>query len=709
MMSAESAHVYEFGNFRLDTKEKILFRDNKPVPLRPKVFATLQVFVEHAGHLLEKDELMQKIWKGQFVEESNLSFNIKVLRRVLDDDAHQPRFIETVPRRGYRFIADVSQNQAPTFVRAESSNSHTASVAVASQRPIKRAYLLIGALTVGVVGGLAAVLWLVQRNHAAAGSSVPILSTPFKSENFLSAGAERAVITPDGKYVAYTTEVGGKTSLWLRQLETSENIQIVPPSDQLYRGLAVSHDGNSLYFARASGEDRNSLSIYRVTTFGGIPVKIIEKSQGWMSLSPDDRQISFVRCKHEDQDFCSLVLADVDGKNERNLLTRPRPVRIVDNEFSPDGKSIAFASGQSRNGASDFHLVRFELANGRETQISSRTFFEIKNLKWLPNGDGVLFTAYETMDGPLRIWEASIATQEVKVLTNDAINYWTISLDAAADKMIATLVSDTFHLFLAPANDLNNARSLAAARTFTFAPSGNIVFAGDDGDIWSINRDGGEQRQLTNSPFKDFCPRISPDGRYIFFGSARSGSIQVWRMNSDGTNQVQLTNREGGYPIFVTPDDRWIYFQSGVQRRLWRISPEGNDETQVAEAEVYQPAFSPNGKLAAYFFREKAADSYKVAIMSIDNGKVLKSVSLGEEKAEPVCMAWQADNQNLDYIVLSNSNSLWRQSLDEDRPRLIADLGNEEINDLAVSPDGNYIGLIRGKWIVGAVLIKGLR
>jgi DNA-binding winged helix-turn-helix (wHTH) protein len=328
MMSAESAHVYEFGNFRLDTKEKILFRDNKPVPLRPKVFATLQVFVEHAGHLLEKDELMQKIWKGQFVEESNLSFNIKVLRRVLDDDAHQPRFIETVPRRGYRFIAEVNRNQAPIFVGAESSDSHTASEAVASPRPIKRAYLSIVALTVLVVGGLAAVLWLVQRNHAAAGSSVPILSTPFKSENFLSAGAERAVITPDGKYVAYTTEVGGKTSLWLRQLETSENIQIVPPSDQLYRGLAVSHDGNSLYFARASGEDRNSLSIYRVTTFGGIPVKIIEKSQGWMSLSPDDRQISFVRCKHEDQDFCSLVLADVDGKNERNLLTRPRPVRI---------------------------------------------------------------------------------------------------------------------------------------------------------------------------------------------------------------------------------------------------------------------------------------------------------------------------------------------------------------------------------------------
>src|SRR5690242_6669209 len=139
-MSAETPHFYEFGNFRLDTKEKILFRDNKPVPLRPKVFATLQVFVEHAGRLLEKDELMKRIWKDQFVEESNLSFNIKVLRRVLDDDAHQPRFIETVPRRGYRFIADVNQNPTSVVVKAEAGASLGPSQAIAFPPRMKRVY-----------------------------------------------------------------------------------------------------------------------------------------------------------------------------------------------------------------------------------------------------------------------------------------------------------------------------------------------------------------------------------------------------------------------------------------------------------------------------------------------------------------------------------------------------------------------------------------
>jgi dipeptidyl aminopeptidase/acylaminoacyl peptidase len=258
----------------------------------------------------------------------------------------------------------------------------------------------------------------------------------------------------------------------------------------------------------------------------------------------------------------------------------------------------------------------------------------------------------------------------VKVLTNDAANYLTISMDAAADKMIATLVSDSFHLYLAPANDLNNVRSIAAARTFSFAANGNIVFAGDDGDIWSINREGDEQRQLTNNPFKDSCPRISPDGRYIFFASARSGLVQVWRMNSDGSNQVQFTKREGGYPIFVTPDGRWLYFQSGVQRRLWRISTDGSDEMQIAEAEMLQPALSPDGNLAAYFSRTKASEAYKLAIMSIGNGKILQTLSLADGRAQAISIAWQADNQSLNYIIWDTTNSLWRQSLYDDRPHL---------------------------------------
>src|SRR5215213_10528732 len=108
-MPAKSKQVYEFATFRLDRSEKVLLNQGKPVPLTPKVFDTLEILVENSGKLLEKDELMRRLWQDHFVEESNLTSNIKVLRKALGDDAARPKFIETVPRRGYRFIGDVKE------------------------------------------------------------------------------------------------------------------------------------------------------------------------------------------------------------------------------------------------------------------------------------------------------------------------------------------------------------------------------------------------------------------------------------------------------------------------------------------------------------------------------------------------------------------------------------------------------------------------
>src|SRR5438034_6961884 len=106
-MSLETKYIYEFENFRLDLSEKLLSRNGLPVSLTPKVFETLRVLIENAGHLVSKGELMQKVWQDRFVEETNLTFNIKMLRKALGDEAGHPRFIETIPRRGYRFIAEV--------------------------------------------------------------------------------------------------------------------------------------------------------------------------------------------------------------------------------------------------------------------------------------------------------------------------------------------------------------------------------------------------------------------------------------------------------------------------------------------------------------------------------------------------------------------------------------------------------------------------
>lgn len=112
-MAARTNHIFEFETFRLDLIEKNLTRDGDAVPVTPKVFETLKIFVENPGRLIEKNELMEKLWQERFVEESNLTFNVKMLRKALGDDASDPTFIETVPKRGYRFIAEVRSVESP--------------------------------------------------------------------------------------------------------------------------------------------------------------------------------------------------------------------------------------------------------------------------------------------------------------------------------------------------------------------------------------------------------------------------------------------------------------------------------------------------------------------------------------------------------------------------------------------------------------------
>src|SRR5580704_10664013 len=108
-MTLQTRHFYAFGPFRLDSEKRVLVRDGTPVPLAPKVAEALLALVQSAGHLVEKDELIKRIWPGAFVEEGNLNKNISFLRKALGEWDGGREYIETVPKRGYRFVAPVSE------------------------------------------------------------------------------------------------------------------------------------------------------------------------------------------------------------------------------------------------------------------------------------------------------------------------------------------------------------------------------------------------------------------------------------------------------------------------------------------------------------------------------------------------------------------------------------------------------------------------
>src|SRR5215831_7348801 len=129
-MSQQVRHLYEFGPFRLDATERLLLRDEQHIPLTPKAFETLLVLVEHGGHVIDKDELMKKVWPNTFVEEVNLAKNVSSLRKILGAEQSE-HYIETIPKRGYRFVAGVrevwAEEPAPIVVERDISSSHITS------------------------------------------------------------------------------------------------------------------------------------------------------------------------------------------------------------------------------------------------------------------------------------------------------------------------------------------------------------------------------------------------------------------------------------------------------------------------------------------------------------------------------------------------------------------------------------------------------
>src|SRR5918993_1223402 len=126
-MSRPETHSYEFGPFRLDPAERLLLREGEAVPLEPKVFDTLLLLVRNSGHLLAKDELMNNVWPDAVVEEGSLTRNISTLRRALGEGENGLRYIETVPRRGYRFVARVrdSGDESPDPVKERHVGART--------------------------------------------------------------------------------------------------------------------------------------------------------------------------------------------------------------------------------------------------------------------------------------------------------------------------------------------------------------------------------------------------------------------------------------------------------------------------------------------------------------------------------------------------------------------------------------------------------
>ena len=193
-MSLRPLSLYEFGPFRINVTERLLQRGDELVPLSPKVFDTLLILVENHGHVVEKRELMESLWPDTFVEESSLTQNISLIRRALTTSESDRQYIETIPKRGYRFIGDVTQiNELPHETRESSSsliensrNDDRSTQPIHRDEPrsrTRRANLYLAAIAVSVLVAVIALGYRLKHKtttaEGLAGKSIAVL--PFKT------------------------------------------------------------------------------------------------------------------------------------------------------------------------------------------------------------------------------------------------------------------------------------------------------------------------------------------------------------------------------------------------------------------------------------------------------------------------------------------------------------------------------------------------
>jgi serine/threonine protein kinase/Tol biopolymer transport system component len=530
--------------------------------------------------------------------------------------------------------------------------------------------------------------------------------------------AIEAVISSDGKYVAYIVEDTGKHSLWIRQVDVDNNQQIVEAADVLLKGLTFSPDNNFVCYL-AFEKNRNLGVLYKIGVLGGIPIKVMEDVDTAVSFSPDGSQFAFVRGYPTERET-ALMIANADGSNERQLAKRYPP-----NDFgwrggpawSPDGKLIICAAGYSEY---KMNLVVIRVEDGSAAEYSS-DWLLLGRVAWLKDQSGLLMIAKDRLSTVSQIWYVSYPDFTPRRITNDLNDYniRSISVSSSAEAIIAVPSGYVSSIWVAPNGNASEAKQITSDRTdgyngLSLTPDGRVVYASDangNQDIWIT--DGITPKQLTSGNHSNYQPCVSPDGRYIIFTSTRSGGQNIWRMNIDGSNLKQLTFRWNAVWPHCSPDGQWVIYKSyeSGKRTLWKVSLEGGDPVELSDRHTGLPAISPDSRyIASEYWDERMGSSFQLGIFSFNEGALVRQFafppSLPLSRPDVNVMRWK-DNHTVTYIGNRGGvSNLWEQSVDGEPASQLTYFTVDRIFWFDWSADGKRLALARGLIISDVVLLR---
>jgi Tol biopolymer transport system component/DNA-binding winged helix-turn-helix (wHTH) protein len=643
-MHRPTKHFYEFGPFRLETTERVLLREGEFIPMTPKTFDTLLALVESGGRIVDKEELLQRIWPDTFVEEVSLAKKISLLRKTLGEDVSH-HYIETIPRRGYRFVAqvrEVSQELTPqplANVAAENAAANNGDARpVMSDPPYVapspidqgRASSLgsrfgwpAAFLAIGMMGGL--LIWWITLRPSTRGSDLLLKTIPLTS---FQGRESQVAFSPDGNQVAfvwggpqddnpdiYVKLIGAETPLRLTTNPAMETKPVWSPDGRYLAFLRQSAEGSSFYLIPAlGGAERKLADIfpYHLPSTGNSPY-----------YSPDGKYLAIPDRRSLEEPVSIFGVSVETG--ERVRLTSPTAGNAGDHypAFSPDGKMLAFVRATSLS-TDDLYVTPLPGGEPRRLTFDS---VPISGIAWTPDSREIVFSSRRS---------------------GSTTHLWRIKSTGGTPDRLDTVGNSV----------QSPALSLQAHRLAYTQPL-------DDVNVWRLELDtqarSTSQTELIASTFWDHGPDYSPDGRKIVFASARSGGDGIWICDSDGSKPQLLIDRGpyvSGTPRW-SPDGQWIAFDSRF-----------NDPGSAGNPDIY--------------------------LISSDGGQPRR---LTTDPAEDIVPSWSRDGQWVYFSSMrSGSQQIWKIPIEGGAAVQVTHQGGFESYE---SPDGKYLYFTKGRGIPG--------
>jgi Tol biopolymer transport system component/DNA-binding winged helix-turn-helix (wHTH) protein len=611
-----------FGEFELDGERRQLLRSGRPVSLEPKAYELLTLLAERRPRALSRAQIRDVLWPGVFVSESTLNQVVAVVRQALDDDHQEPRYIRTARGFGYAFCAEVRENGSAPALVGEGSNGRNGDVAVVATTVPERRFQWwrAGIVAVGIALVLAAAagLWRLRTKELSAPRLVPLT------------GARQALsgsLSPDDRQLAFasTGGQGENWDIWLTMVGDSEARRLTtdPASD---RFPAWSPDGKQIAFVRAPADKpigQAPGALLLVSPMGGPERRLADfLTHGQPSWSPDGRWLAVARHRAQDETTAEsggIQLVAVGG-GEVRALTSPAPPAVDTNPaFSPDGRSLAYATCDDAGMVSGCDIYVLPLDRDGRPQEPSRQLtrekFWARGITWTRDGRSILYGTWGGVHS--HVWriraDGTGAPERIELAGLGAFGPF---IGRSRDRLLFTRSVVDFHLHrLVPgAPDTPFAQSTMVDFNPQYSPDGRRVAfqserAEERDEIWLADADGTNVVRLTRGPGKaQGGASWSPDGRTIAFQSnGDDGSSDIWTIGVDGSGLKRITNDPGdeSWPSF-SRDGRLLYFVSARtgRREIWRIPVAGGAEEQVTHEGGIRPLEASDG-LTLYYMRNE--------------------------------------------------------------------------------------------------------